>query len=176
MKSFKNFKAELEEQKDKVEEPTGELKKACWKGYTAIGMKMKNGRKVPNCVPVKEESSIEEEKNPTTVKHSTAVKFLGKLGYELHRQSGRHMVFKHPKSQRSFALPGQHSKEVSPALTRQLFALAEEEGVDESTKQQLKSYMIPAKEGEGVDFSKIKHHNKFVRKTLNKLRKVKQTG
>ena len=31
------------------------LKKACWKGYEAIGMKMKNGKKVPNCVPVKEE-------------------------------------------------------------------------------------------------------------------------
>lgn len=27
------------------------LKDACWKGYEAIGMKMKNGRKVPNCVP-----------------------------------------------------------------------------------------------------------------------------
>ena len=24
----------------------------CWKGYTAIGMKTKGGRKVPNCVPV----------------------------------------------------------------------------------------------------------------------------
>ena len=29
------------------------LKKACWKGYEAIGMKTKGGRKVPNCVPVK---------------------------------------------------------------------------------------------------------------------------
>jgi hypothetical protein len=29
--------------------------KACWKGYTAVGMKNKNGRKVPNCVPVSEE-------------------------------------------------------------------------------------------------------------------------
>lgn len=27
------------------------LEDACWKGYEAIGMKMKNGRKVPNCVP-----------------------------------------------------------------------------------------------------------------------------
>jgi hypothetical protein len=26
----------------------------CWKGYTAVGMKMKNGRKVPNCVPEEE--------------------------------------------------------------------------------------------------------------------------
>ena len=23
----------------------------CWKGYKAIGMKKKGGRKVPNCVP-----------------------------------------------------------------------------------------------------------------------------
>lgn len=40
--------------KEEVKQPTGDLKDACWKGYTAVGMKMKNGRKVPNCVPVKE--------------------------------------------------------------------------------------------------------------------------
>ena len=28
-----------------------ELKKPCWDGYEMIGFKMKNGRKVPNCVP-----------------------------------------------------------------------------------------------------------------------------
>lgn len=32
----------------------------CWKGYEMVGMKDKNGRKVPNCVPVKEEASQEE--------------------------------------------------------------------------------------------------------------------
>jgi len=47
--------------KEDVKEPTGSLKDACWKGYTAVGMKMKNGRKVPNCVPVKEEEEIDEE-------------------------------------------------------------------------------------------------------------------
>ena len=25
----------------------------CWDGYTQVGMKMKNGKKVPNCVPEK---------------------------------------------------------------------------------------------------------------------------
>lgn len=30
------------------------LSEACWKGYEAIGMKMKDGKKVPNCVPKKE--------------------------------------------------------------------------------------------------------------------------
>lgn len=38
-----------------VKKATGKLKDACWTGYTAVGMKMKNGRKVPNCVPVKED-------------------------------------------------------------------------------------------------------------------------
>lgn len=36
---------------EKVKQPTGGLKDACWTGYTAVGMKMKNGKKVPNCVP-----------------------------------------------------------------------------------------------------------------------------
>lgn len=26
--------------------------KPCWEGYQAIGMKEKNGKKVPNCVPI----------------------------------------------------------------------------------------------------------------------------
>jgi hypothetical protein len=51
MKTFKTF---LEE----VKKPTGELKDACWKGYTAVGTKKKNGDTVPNCVP--EEIEIEE--------------------------------------------------------------------------------------------------------------------
>jgi len=46
-----NFQDYLQE----VKEPTGKLKDACWKGYTAVGMKMKNGKKVPNCVPQNEE-------------------------------------------------------------------------------------------------------------------------
>lgn len=33
------------------------LKSACWKGYEAIGMKTKKGRKVPNCVKVEEKHS-----------------------------------------------------------------------------------------------------------------------
>jgi hypothetical protein len=34
-----------------VKKPTGALKKACWKGYTAVGLKNKNGKMVPNCIP-----------------------------------------------------------------------------------------------------------------------------
>ena len=38
---------------ENVEKPTGDLKDACWKGYTAVGLKKKNGKVVPNCVPDK---------------------------------------------------------------------------------------------------------------------------
>ena len=55
------MKKEEVEQIDEVEKATGGLKDACWKGYTAVGMKMKNGRKVPNCVP--EETDLEEKMN-----------------------------------------------------------------------------------------------------------------
>lgn len=50
---------------ESVKKPTGDLKKACWKGYTAVGLKKKNGRMVPNCVP--EEVEVNEEKGNYTV-------------------------------------------------------------------------------------------------------------
>ena len=37
------------------------LKKACWSGYEAIGMKKKGGKKVPNCVPVNEDERLAGE-------------------------------------------------------------------------------------------------------------------
>jgi len=43
----------------------GEAKKMgnpCWKGYKAYGMKKKNGKEVPNCVPVKEDSPAWQRK------------------------------------------------------------------------------------------------------------------
>ncbi len=58
---------------EKVKEPTGKLKNACWTGYTAVGMKMKGGRKVPNCVPVKEEQ-VNEAQTPRQKAHSVRVK------------------------------------------------------------------------------------------------------
>jgi hypothetical protein len=28
------------------------IQKSCWRGYKQLGMKDKNGKKVPNCVPI----------------------------------------------------------------------------------------------------------------------------
>jgi hypothetical protein len=58
--NFTTDKKQVKDFKEEVKKSTGDLKKACWKGYTAVGLKMKDGRKVPNCVP--EETELEEGK------------------------------------------------------------------------------------------------------------------
>jgi len=40
------------------------LEGACWEGYEPIGMKEKDGKMVPNCVPIKEEQSKVKEGFP----------------------------------------------------------------------------------------------------------------
>jgi hypothetical protein len=36
------------------------IEKACWKGYTQRGMKDKNGKQVPNCVPIEKAEDLSE--------------------------------------------------------------------------------------------------------------------
>ena len=36
------------------------LPEACWKGFKQVGMKTKNGKQVPNCVPTEEAENLEE--------------------------------------------------------------------------------------------------------------------
>jgi hypothetical protein len=40
------------------------LEGACWEGYEPIGMKEKDGKMVPNCVPIKEEQRTVKEGFP----------------------------------------------------------------------------------------------------------------
>ena len=41
------------------------MEKACWSGYKQVGMKDKNGRQVPNCVPVNKSTGEPEEPKPS---------------------------------------------------------------------------------------------------------------
>jgi len=43
-----------------LDEEIIEEKGPCWKGYKQIGMKDKNGKQVPNCVPIDEVEEINE--------------------------------------------------------------------------------------------------------------------
>lgn len=57
----------------------------CWKGYEMVGMKDKNGRKVPNCVPTKEEVEHLEEGRPSQ-RHPLE-------GHEYHRKTDAELVY-----------------------------------------------------------------------------------
>ena len=50
------------ESENEDEDKWDNIAKACWSGYKQVGMKEKNGKKVPNCVPVEKMDHEEDEK------------------------------------------------------------------------------------------------------------------
>lgn len=53
----KNYESDNED-----EDKWDNIAKACWSGYKQVGMKEKNGKKVPNCVPVEKMDHEDDEK------------------------------------------------------------------------------------------------------------------
>ena len=43
--------------------PLKEMENPCWKGYEMVGTKTKDGKEVPNCVPVKEDIDSDSDVN-----------------------------------------------------------------------------------------------------------------
>lgn len=39
----------------------------CWKGYKQVGLKTKNGRKVPNCVPISKKINEEDKDTSSAI-------------------------------------------------------------------------------------------------------------
>lgn len=73
---FDSFLAE-----EKVEE-----KDPCWKGYEQVGMKKKNGKEVPNCVPTSEGNIKEGRMSDQIIKDSetmTKEEFTKKYGKQM---------------------------------------------------------------------------------------------
>jgi len=71
-----------------IEDRTGKrlFSEACWKGYKAVGGKIKNGKQVPNCVP---ESVVQEAMRPSQIRSAISKvkkqlmrKWKQKGGYE----------------------------------------------------------------------------------------------
>ena len=120
-----------------VKEPTGELKNACWKGYTAVGMKMKNGRKVPNCVPVKEDIEQLDEMPGANMDTRAVHSHLKKRGWKLSRTAGSHDVFTHPDAEHHIAVP--RHKQLKAPLVKGILKQSE---VKEEVQQ--------VSEGEGI--------------------------
>lgn len=70
-----------------------EFKDPCWDGYEMIGMKVKNGKLVPNCVPESQDfASIVQDGKPlfdTIVEAERAAKEIGCEGYHKHNIDGK---------------------------------------------------------------------------------------
>lgn len=85
MKSFKEFREDL--------------KDSCWKGYTAIGTKKKNGKTVPNCVP----ESVDESAAWSRKEGQSPSGGLNQKGVESYRKE-------HPGSKLQTAVTTEPSK------------------------------------------------------------------
>jgi len=64
------IKSEDYESDNEEEDKWDNIQKACWTGYTQRGMKEKNGRMVPNCVPVEKAHEATETKEEPKIKKS----------------------------------------------------------------------------------------------------------
>lgn len=138
----KEFDQQLKHAKKRAmqEGENKEMKKdPCWKGYEMVGMKDKNGKKVPNCVPVKEEEQIDEM--PGANMDTRAVhKHLRKSGWALTRTKGSHDVYTHPKSTKHIAVP--RHKQLKAPLVRGIMKDAQ---VSEDTALDTEKTNTPAK-------------------------------
>jgi len=61
---LKSSDSEDYESDNEEEDKWDNLQKACWSGYTQRGMKEKNGRMVPNCVPIEKAHDVEDKEEP----------------------------------------------------------------------------------------------------------------
>jgi hypothetical protein len=52
------------ESDNEEEDKWDNIQKACWTGYKQVGMKDKNGKQVPNCVPIEKSNNEVEKKSP----------------------------------------------------------------------------------------------------------------
>ena len=69
----------LKLQESKVDEKKG----PCWDGYEQVGMKDKDGKQVPNCVPVSEDNTQQSELfNRKNKKNKSHAELLGRIRYK----------------------------------------------------------------------------------------------
>ena len=90
-----------------VEEPTSELEEACWTGYTAVGTKMKNGKKVPNCVPTKESFEDEHGISDKKKQNSKSARIIKSI-YK--KKNMREDIYDHEKDDKSTVVYGKKPK------------------------------------------------------------------
>jgi Domain of unknown function (DUF6321) len=131
-----------------------EISEACWKGYKQVGGKMKNGRMVPNCVPVKESTKAkhiyEADLKSKPVMHNG--KEIGETGIDSEASPGNGKWYaKHYESGRNtvgFDSREEAKAEVHAAHVRAAHGIDEE--VEQLDERGANKYKRPTEKGAGL--------------------------
>lgn len=104
-------------------------------------------------------TAFNEEKHPHTIKVSDAFKILKQAGYKMIRSGGKHQTYWRHETDTNkpdFALPD-HSRDVSPGLTRQLYKLLPENEIIDllSINEEIKGYKLDYTYSKGNKASKV---------------------
>ena len=124
------------------------LNEACWKGYTAKGTKMKNGRQVPNCVPISENTMTPLQEAYARAKHAIKEEIVNKsnkgtmTGKE---RSKRDRIAKTVKGIKSIKGKPDSDKEAKYRYATYLVLRAREGKSSKSEKSNTKSSKKPSK-------------------------------
>ena len=63
----------------KLKDLLNEDKNPCWKGYKQVGMKEKDGKQVPNCVPIDEINEMKVNKSKVDKTYKSVLNHMRKV-------------------------------------------------------------------------------------------------
>jgi len=124
------------------------LNEACWKGYTAKGTKMKNGRQVPNCVPISENTMTPLQEAYARAKHAIKEEIVNKSNKGTmsgKERSKRDRIAKSVKGIKSIKGKPDSDKEAKYRYATYLVLRAREGKSSKSEKSNTKSSKKPSK-------------------------------
>lgn len=110
---------------------TKKLDNPCWKGYKPVGMKTKDGKQVPNCVPIedaREIAAVPKKYSHITFKPGDAVAKAAQRGLDLRKKWGRGGTAVGVARARDLS----NGKELSPSTVKRMKAYFDRHSSDKS--------------------------------------------
>jgi hypothetical protein len=124
------------------------MSEACWKGYRRIGGKMKNGKMVPNCVPIKEDIGPEIEfltifnENKVETKEATTSGSVG--AYEVPGAWAKSMRKKDWGGKKKTQIPGGKFVQIKKKCLKYPYCNQGDIGAIKLTEQNMNKREIPS--------------------------------
>lgn len=136
-------------------------KDPCWDTHQMVGMKMKNGRKVPNCVP-KESKTFSSFRQVSELKKSTLASYIGKAANDVATKSAL---------TRHFATKSQAEKEKQNFVQARKDDETSNKMFKKSWKRRQNIQKAADKLAGGVKIESVEEVEEGIQKRVNKTRK-----